>query len=419
MVTTTKVNSHNPNNLIHKLIEIAIAASPVHAFPGYVIGGLCWFAIPWLCASTLGISALVLEGPQRLSAPDVSAGLVLPFGAVRLLGYSGAVATTIMIFMAVTSAFSAQLIAVSSIWTYDIYQAYIEPSAKGKKLVWISHISCIVYSIIMAGFATGLYYAGVGMGYLYLLMGVIISSAVFPGAMTLLWKGQNWIAAAASPPLGLAVSLIAWLVTTKTQYGVFNVDTTGANYPMLAGNVAALLSPMVFVPFFTYVFGPQNYDYKSMRAIRKVDDTDVAVDAHVDLEQIPGETDPSQQETDEEMRKLNKAAFYARTLTIFMALSMLILWPIPMYGTSYVFSKKFFTGWIVVGILWLFCTLFGVVIFPLYEGRESIARVVRMMGLDLMGRKPTLHEGRKTDDLQSGAGTPAEQIEEKGKEALA
>ncbi|OQD73099.1 hypothetical protein PENDEC_c017G05737 [Penicillium decumbens] len=397
----------------------AIAASPVHAFPGYVIGGLCWFAIPWLCASTLGISALVLEGPQRLSAPDVSAGLVLPFGAVRLLGYSGAVATTIMIFMAVTSAFSAQLIAVSSIWTYDIYQAYIEPSAKGKKLVWISHISCIVYSIIMAGFATGLYYAGVGMGYLYLLMGVIISSAVFPGAMTLLWKGQNWIAAAASPPLGLAVSLIAWLVTTKTQYGVFNVDTTGANYPMLAGNVAALLSPMVFVPFFTYVFGPQNYDYKSMRAIRKVDDTDVAVDAHVDLEQIPGETDPSQQETDEEMRKLNKAAFYARTLTIFMALSMLILWPIPMYGTSYVFSKKFFTGWIVVGILWLFCTLFGVVIFPLYEGRESIARVVRMMGLDLMGRKPTFHEGRKTDDLQSGAGTPAEQIEEKGKEALA
>lgn len=133
-----------------------------------------------------------------------------------------------MIFMAVTSAFSAQLIAVSSIWTYDIYQAYIDPKAKGKKLVWVSHMSCVVYSIIMAGFATGLFYAGVGMGYLYLLMGVIISSAVFPGAMTLLWKGQNWIAAAVSPPLGLAISLIAWLVTTSKQYnGVLNVTTTG------------------------------------------------------------------------------------------------------------------------------------------------------------------------------------------------
>lgn len=396
-------------------MKIAIAASPIHAFPGYVIGGLCWFAIPWLCATTLGISALALEGSQRLSSDDVTAGLVLPFGAVRLLGYSGAVATTIMIFMAVTSAFSAQLIAVSSIFTYDIWQAYIEPSAKGKKLVWVSHISCIIYSIIMAGFATGLYYAGVGMGYLYLLMGVIISSAVFPGAMTLLWKGQNWIAAAASPPLGLVVSLIAWLVTTKTQYGVLNVATTGANYPMLAGNVAALLSPFVFVPFFTYVFGPQNYDYESMRAIRKVDDTEVAAAAHVDLELIPGETDPVQ-ENDEETRKLNKAALYSRTLTVFMALAMLILWPIPMYGTSYVFSKKFFTGWIVVGFLWLFCTLFGVVIFPLYEGRESIWRVVRMMSLDIMGKKPTVHEGRKT--YESGVATPTEQVEEKGGKEL-
>ncbi|KAJ5183414.1 hypothetical protein N7492_001030 [Penicillium capsulatum] len=396
----------------------AIAASPVHAFPGYVIGGLCWFAIPWLCATTMGLCALALEGSQRMSSDDVTAGLVLPFAAVKLLGYSGAVSVTLMIFMAVTSAFSAQLIAVSSIWTYDIYQAYIEPSAKGKKLVWISHMSCVVYSVIMAGFATGLFYAGIGMGYLYLLMGVIISSAVFPGAMTLLWKGQNWIAAAASPPLGLAVSLIAWLVTTKKQYGILSVTTTGANYPMLAGNVAALLSPIVFSPILTYVFGSQNYDYESMRAIRKVDDTEVAAAAHVDIELVPGETDPTHAQSAEEERKLNRAALYSRTLTIFLALAFLILWPIPMYGSSYIFSKKFFTGWVVVGLLWLFCTSFGVVLFPLYEGRESIIRTVRMMSLDLVGKKPTVYRGKADDEGQpSGVATPIEYAGEKDKEA--
>lgn len=132
-----------------------------------------------------------------------------------------------MMFMAVTSAFSAQLISVSSILTYDIYQAYIEPEARGKKLVYISHVACMLYAVLMAGFATGLYYAGIGMGYLYLFMGVIISSAVFPGAMTLLWKGQNWIAAAVAPVLGLAVSLFAWLVTTRREYGVLSVSSTG------------------------------------------------------------------------------------------------------------------------------------------------------------------------------------------------
>lgn len=178
----------------------------------------------------MGISALALEGTRRMSQSDVTAGLVLPFAAVELLGYSGAVCTTLMIFMAVTSAFSAQLIAVSSIFTYDIYQAYINPSAKGKRLVWISHMSCAIFAVCMAAFATGLYYAGIGMGYLYLLMGVIISSAVFPGAMTLVWKGQNRVAAAASPVLGLAMSLIAWLVTAKKEYGVLTVTTTGAKY---------------------------------------------------------------------------------------------------------------------------------------------------------------------------------------------
>jgi Na+/proline symporter len=107
----------------------AIAAHPVAALPGYIIGGLSWFAIPWLCATTMGLSALALETspsfptyPNRMDPADVSAGLVLPYAAVGLLGKSGAICTLIMIFMAVTSATSAQLIAVSSIFTYDVYQ---------------------------------------------------------------------------------------------------------------------------------------------------------------------------------------------------------------------------------------------------------------------------------------------------------
>lgn len=98
----------------------AIAASPIHALPGYIMGGLSWFAIPWLAATTMGLSALALENnpvfpsyPNRIPTADVTAGLVLPDAAVALLGKGGAVATLLLIFMAVTSAMSAELIAVS------------------------------------------------------------------------------------------------------------------------------------------------------------------------------------------------------------------------------------------------------------------------------------------------------------------
>lgn len=194
-----------------------------------------------------------------------------------------------------------------------------------------------------------------------------------------------------------------------------STNTLSLSYPMLAGNVAALLSPMVFVPVLTYTFGPQNYDYVSMREIRQVDDTDVAA-AQLDPEQTQAEpyktetkpptsndpkpttttqlpppppptaTNPTTTTNEElETKQLNKAALYSRCLCIFMVLSFLILWPIPMYGTSYVFSKDFFTGWAVVGMLWLFCSAFGVIVYPLYEGRGSIIRIVRLMGKDLLG----------------------------------
>ncbi|KAF2673037.1 urea active transporter [Microthyrium microscopicum] len=393
----------------------AIAASPVDALPGYIMGGLAWFAIPWLCATTMGLAALALEltpvfpgYPNRMSDADVSAGLVLPNAAVALLGKGGAGASFLLVFMAVTSAMSAELIAVSSIVTYDIYQTYINPAASGRFLIRMSHVSCIIYSIIMAAFSTGLYYAGISMGYIYVMMGVIISSAVLPATLTLMWKDMNWIAAAFSPILGLIVALIAWLVTAKTNCGTLDVACTGSNYPMLAGNVAALLSPMVFVPVLTFAFGKQNYDWVSMKEIRKGDDHDLAAKAGMDLENLPGERRQSVIEAEAENTKLNKAFKIAASMTVVMTLALLILWPMPMYGSGYIFSKKFFTGWVAVGILWLFCSSFAVGIFPVFQGRKTIARTFKYMFLDATGKwKPPVHgEPVMVEGHSEGPSTP-------------
>ena len=142
----------------------AIAASPVHALPGYVMGGLSWFAIPWLAATTMGLSCLALETnpvfptfPSRMPDADVTAGLVLPNAAVAMLGKGGAAATLLLIFMAVTSASSAEYIAVSSIFTYDIYQTYYNPRASGKMLINMAHAFVVLYAVLLAGFSTGLY----------------------------------------------------------------------------------------------------------------------------------------------------------------------------------------------------------------------------------------------------------------------
>jgi hypothetical protein len=83
------------------------------------------FAIPFTFATTLGLAAVALRFDPTmkvLSPTDVSAGLPASAAASVLLGKSGAAAVLVLLFLAVTSASSAEMIAVSSILTYDVYK---------------------------------------------------------------------------------------------------------------------------------------------------------------------------------------------------------------------------------------------------------------------------------------------------------
>lgn len=226
--------------------------------------------------------------------------------------------------MAVTSTFSAELISVSSILTYDVYKTYINPKASGKQLIYISYAGVLFFALALAGFSTGLYYIGISLGYLYLMMGVIISAAVIPATLTLLWSGQSWAAATFAPCLGFACSLTAWLVTAKAKFGELSVDSTGDNIPMLAGNVVSLFSPVLFIVVLTYVppFKPQRYDWQSMLQIK------MAVDADDDRDE------------EAEQQQLLRARKIARILCVVLTLCLLLLWPMPMYGSGYIFSKQ-------------------------------------------------------------------------------
>jgi urea-proton symporter len=241
----------------------------------------------------------------------------------------------------------------------------------------------------MAGFSTALFYIGIHMTYLYLLMGILVSSAVIPATLTLMWKRQNAVAATATPILGLFCSLITWLMIAKKESGSISVASTGANNPMLAGNVVALLSPLVFVPILTYGFGEDNYDYESMRSIRKVDESDIAAGANMDLELVPGAVDLHENEEHQEQSKLLHASKIAKGVTAGLTLVLLLIWPIPLYSSGYVFSKRFFTGWVVAGIIWLFFSFCCVGLFPLWQGRESLISIFKAIKLDFSSSKET------------------------------
>lgn len=392
----------------------AFAADPAAALPGYVLGGLAWFAIPAFTSTTMGLAALALQDtpawptyPERLSAEQVSAGLVLPNAAVALLGKGGAVCSLLMIFMACTSAMSAELIAVSTVSTYDIYRSYINPNASGKRLIYISHLSVIIFAYVMAGFAIGLYYAGISMGYLYELMGIIIGGAVLPAALTLLSRKQNKIAAICTPIIATSLAIMSWLVVTKTKFGEISIDSTFEDDAMLTGNVVALCTPLIIVPLLTFIFKPQNFDWKILRSIERVSEEEELTTALSSNEKDEESLAPVKSQVtiaaniivhehedalENELQHLNKSFKIAAVICVVLTLCLVILWPMPMYGTGYVFSKKFFTGWIVVMFIWISFTVGMVIVYPVYEARQSLFHTLRGIYWDLTGQSYKLRD---------------------------
>jgi urea-proton symporter len=213
---------------------------------------MAWFAVPFGFATTLGLAAVALTDnpayptcPNNMISSQISSGLSGPFVAVALLGKSGSIALLLTLFMAVISSSSSELIAVSSILTFDIYKKYMKPLATPEELIKIAHIMIYVFSSMLTAFAYIWNTIGIDLGWLFLVKGLLIGGAVFPAALIIKWKKQSKYGAVAGAFGGLTAGRVVWLVTAQTYYGELTVATTGDSYPTLAGDMVSVLTGLL------------------------------------------------------------------------------------------------------------------------------------------------------------------------------
>ena len=188
---------------------------------GFLLGGLAWFAIPFTIATTLGLSAIAFG--VSLSPSEINNGLVAPTAASTVLGETGAILLLAIVFIAVTAAGSAQLIAVSSLVTYDIYRTYIRPSSTGRQLMRVSRKAIVGFGIGMGILASILLQVGASLQYVYLTMGIWIGSAVIPILLSVIWKKTNKVGAIAGCMVGLVSGISVWIMSAYILYGEVSI----------------------------------------------------------------------------------------------------------------------------------------------------------------------------------------------------
>lgn len=408
----------------------AIASQPSTAVKAYILGGIAWFAIPFGFSTTLGLAAAALTDhpnfptyPNVPTAGEISSGLAAPYAAIALLGKSGAAALLVVLFMAVTSCASAELIAVSSLLTFDVYKAYIQPKASPQQLIFVSHIMICVFGVMMAVFACIWNVATIDLGWLFLyvetsipftfhsanfprVMGILIGGAVFPAAFTIVWKKQSRAGAISGCIAGLAAGLIAWLTSAYHYYGEITVATTGLEYTTLAGCLASIMTGLIVTVAISLI-KPDNFDWEITRAINAIPvtegvhaDTTAPPDTPTneeksgkaalgsespDLEPIGTiEAGPKIQEQGDSPSALRSAFKLACVSSFVLTFILDFLLPMPMFFTHYIFSKGFFTAWVVISFVWVFVSSAISCFLPIWETRTfwgELYRSVRSGGM--------------------------------------
>jgi len=347
-----------------------IAADPAAAIPGYVLGGLSWYAMPFTLATTMGIVAVALENtpafptyPRRMSTAEVSAGLALPYAAQTIAGAGGAGAVLTLMFMSCTSAVSSVLIGASTVLSYDVYKTYFNPKATDAQVLRIGHYAVAGFAIFVAAFASMLHGVNIDLGFIYNFTGIFTGSAL-PGLVgTFFSSRQGALAATASVWVGFATSVTVWLTLAKRFSGTIDIASVGQTDPCLYGCIAGIGAASV-VTIVISVFQNARYGWESLGAIRIADadgnDNDIAYE------------DPTYNP-----ERLKKAAYVARGITLFLFLALFIIWPLRYVSTFNLLRSEILTlhqyvwhcipvfeeilRWlghclIIVGLLCVFCS---------------------------------------------------------------
>ena len=201
------------------------------------------------------------------------------------------------------------------------------------------------------------------------------------------------------------------MVTAATlNDGVVSVTTLGQDYSVLAGNLGALGVGAIIATVSTLIW-PEHCDWDVIQARMaanngeknvqpsivvasspspssegKLDDKDdVGVSAAVKDSEEGGEQIIAA--TGESVKSLDKAFRFAAYFSTTLAVILLVLIPLPLFGTSHIFSVRDFTIWVVFGFIWVFYAIAAVVIYPVFESRKELGHLFSSMRADMVKRR--------------------------------
>ena len=201
-------------------------------------------------------------------------------------------------------------------------------------------------------------------------MGVLIGSAVAPISLAILWKDTNRYVATSAAIIGLGCGVTVWLGYAFSTSGEISLASTSDMFALLAGNLTSILTSLA-ITVIGSLFRPENFNFSKLKhEIFVVDET-----IRKRLEK----------ETNEE--SLRKASGFSKRYGLTLTLILVVVWPIPLFFSNYVFTSTVYHVWIWVAILWAVAAASMIWILPIIQSRDGISHVLKNIAKSSKPRK--------------------------------
>ena len=158
---------------------------------------------------------------------------------------------------------------------------------------------------------------------------------------------------------GQGIGIAAWLVECHIEFKELNTTTLQQIGPALTGGCFSLFISLILVIVLSF-FVPQNYDWRNMRSIL------VYSDISHDKRLIAKE---------ESIEALNRAERIIWIWAIVLSCIFLFGWPLLALPAG-VWSKGYFTFYIVLSFVWALVAAFLALTLPIFESRFIIYAVL-------------------------------------------
>lgn len=138
-----------------------------------------------------------------------------------------------------------------------------------------------------------------------------------------------------APIVGFAAGITAWVASAHAYYGEATIKTLGQTMPCLWGNLTSFFAPLPITLGVSFFWPDTDFEWSKLLSIKRIED-----DEHGKVGSKASHFDEVEYFTPERVAYMKRMSRIAVFWAVATFLGQIALWPLPMYGARFTFSKK-------------------------------------------------------------------------------